>query len=207
MHKHYAIIISMSKMFLLNKTSNYTMDTSDSFCFLFPMEQLFEGFIGGFMKEVLKEYGGKVTLQESKMSLVDRIMYKEKISGAAFRMRHDILVEFRNKVFILDTKYKEMSRFENNPEYSEMINEEVNQGDLYQVLSYAAKRGLNDVYLVYPMYRYEEKEDTFPMAISDFTLFGASIRIHFIRVPFVFEENQEKTKHQLVEVIKQIFEI
>ena len=67
MHRHYGIIISMSKMFLLNKMSNYTVDTNESFCFLFPTDLLFEGFIGGFLKEVLQDVGGKVHLQESKM--------------------------------------------------------------------------------------------------------------------------------------------
>ena len=54
----------MSKMFLLNKMSNYTVDTNESFCFLFPTDLLFEGFIGGFLKEVLQDVGGKVHLQE-----------------------------------------------------------------------------------------------------------------------------------------------
>lgn len=72
MHRHYGIIISMSKMFLLNKMSNYTVDTNESFCFLFPTDLLFEGFIGGFLKEVLQDVGGKVHLQESKMSLVEK---------------------------------------------------------------------------------------------------------------------------------------
>ena len=155
MHRHYGIIISMSKMFLLNKMSNYTIDTNESFCFLFPTDLLFEGFIGGFLKEVLQDVGGKVHLQESKMSLVEKIIYKGETSGAAFTMRHDILAEYHDKVFVLDTKYKEMSRFEDNPDYKETISNEAKQGDLYQVLEYARKRDIQDVYLLYPMYRYE----------------------------------------------------
>ena len=119
MHRHYGIIISMSKMFLLNKMSNYSIDTNQSFCFLFPTDILFEGFIGGFLKEVLSEVGGRVSLQESRMSLVEKIIYKGETSGAAFTMRHDILVKLNDKVFVLDTKYKEMTRFENNPDYKE----------------------------------------------------------------------------------------
>lgn len=146
MHRHYGIIISMSKMFLLNKMSNYTVDTNESFCFLFPTDLLFEGFIGGFLKEVLQDVGGKVHLQESKMSLVEKIIYKGETSGAAFTMRHDILAEYHDKVFVLDTKYKEMSRFEDNPDYKETISNEAKQGDLYQVLEYARKRGIQDVW-------------------------------------------------------------
>ena len=206
MHRHYGIIISMSKMFLLNKMSNYSIDMNESFCFLFPTDLLFEGFIGGFMKEVLRDIGGMVHLQESRMSLVEKIIYKGETSGAAFTMRHDILVEFNNKVFVLDTKYKEMTRFEDNPDYKETISNEAKQGDLYQVLEYARKRDIVDVYLLYPMYRYEEKEDEFPVAVSESP--SGNINVHFIRMPFIFEEeNEEKTQHQLTEVIKSIFKV
>lgn len=203
MHRHYGIIISISKMFLLNKMSNYSIDTNESFCFLFPTDILFEGFIGGFIKEALRDVGGKVRLQESRMSLVEKIIYKGETSGAAFTMRHDILVEFKDKVFVLDTKYKEMSRFENNSEYKETISTEAKQGDLYQVLEYARKRDIEDVYLLYPMYRYEEKENEFPVAVSESP--SGDINVHFIRLPFIFEEDEEKTKQQLIEVIEQIF--
>jgi len=54
-HKHYAVVLSMSKMFLLNKVTNFASDNTESFCFLFPTEVLFEGFIGGFMQDVLRE--------------------------------------------------------------------------------------------------------------------------------------------------------
>lgn len=205
MHKHYRIIISMSKMFLLNKLSNYTIDMNESFCFLFPTELLFEGFIGGFIKEVLGNHGGTVRLQENRMKLVEKIVYNGITSGAAFTMRHDILVEFNEKVFVLDTKYKELSRFENNPDYAKDINNEVKQGDLYQVLEYARKRGIDDVYLIYPMYRYEEKEPEFPIAISESP--SGDINVHFIRIPFIFEEDEDNTKDQLAYVIKSVFDI
>lgn len=205
MHKHYGIIISMSKMFLLNRMSDYSIDTNESFCFLFPTDILFEGFIGGFMKEALHEVGGKVRLQESRMSLVEKIIYKGETSGAAFTMRHDILVELKDKVFVLDTKYKEMTRFEDNPKYKETISTEAKQGDLYQVLEYARKRDIADVYLLYPMYRYEEKEEEFPVAVSESP--SGDISVHFIRMPFIFEEeNEEKTKQQLTEVIMSVFD-
>ncbi|MFR0840125.1 MAG: 5-methylcytosine restriction system specificity protein McrC [Mediterraneibacter faecis] len=188
-----------------NKMSNYTVDTNESFCFLFPTDLLFEGFIGGFLKEVLQDVGGKVHLQESKMSLVEKIIYKGETSGAAFTMRHDILAEYHDKVFVLDTKYKEMSRFEDNPDYKETISNEAKQGDLYQVLEYARKRDIQDVYLLYPMYRYEEKEKEFPVAVSE-SLSG-DINVHFIRMPFIFEEDEDRTRQQLTDVIKVVFSI
>lgn len=160
------------------------------------------------MKEAIQEAGGKVTLQESKSSLVNRIKYGDKVSSGGFTMRHDILVEFEDKVFILDTKYKEMPRFEDNEDYDEIVRKEADQLDLYQVVTYASKAGLNDVYLLYPMYRREENEKIFPVAESDYDIFGVTINIHFIRMPFIFEtEDEEKTRQQLIDVIKSLFSI
>ena len=101
MHGNYRIILSMSKMFLLNKTSGLTIDTNESFCFLFPTNLLFEGFIGGFIQEVIEESGGRVRLQQSDMHLVEDIQFAGKSLGAAFTMRHDIIVELNEKIFIM----------------------------------------------------------------------------------------------------------
>ena len=79
------------------------------------------------------------------------------------------------------------------------------QGDLYQVLEYARKRDIQDVYLLYPMYRYEEKEEEFPVAVSESP--SGDINVHFIRMPFIFEENEDRTRQQLTDVIKVVFSI
>lgn len=206
MHGQYRIIMSMSKMFLLNKTSGMTMDTNESFCFLFPTEILFEGFIGGFMQEVVEAYGGKVKLQQSEMHLIEDIEYAGQSLGAAFTMRHDILVELNDKIFILDTKYKQVSRFEGDTdEIKRVVSEEPKQTDIYQVCEYARKRNIADVYLLYPMFRYEENEPHFPVGKSQ----GASgdINIHFIRLPFIFEDDEDKVRNNLSAVIKEILMI
>ena len=204
MHKNYGIIISMSKMFLLNELATYNIDTNETFCFLFPTELLFEGFIGGFMQEVLSEYGGKVRLQDSRRRLVERIVFNDKVSDPSFTMKHDIFVEFRDTVFILDTKYKEISRFENNDKYRESINDEVKQADLYQMVTYAWKRSVKDVYLLYPMFRLEELEPEFPYAVCESP--SGNINIHFVRLPFIFEDNGN-TEMQLKKVIEHIFQM
>ena len=202
----YKIIMSMSKMFLLNKSSNYKMDTNESFCFLFPTELLFEGFIGGFMQELIEDNGGKVHLQKSELHLIDDIRLGDLSLGAAFTLKHDILVECNNSIFILDAKYKQVDRFADDPDgVRKLINDEVNQHDVYQVCEYARKRGANDVYLLYPMYRFEENEPENPWGPS--TGSEKTINVHFVRLPFIFEDNEEHTKEQLAAVIRSLFNI
>lgn len=209
MHSHYRIIISMCKMFLMNKTSNQVLDSHESFCFLFPTELLFEGFIGGFMRETMHAYKGKVSLQKSDMYLIDEFEYRgQKAKKRLFNMKLDILTRYNDKLFILDTKYKEMPRFEGDVEDVRLIiNTEVSQGDLYQVCEYASKYGNDEVYLLYPMYRHEKADMEFPVGYKNIDIEGERkrIKIHFVRLPFIFEDDESKLRNTLINIIKEIF--
>lgn len=203
MQSKYKIILSMSKMFLLNKTTNYNLDTQDSFCFMFPTDLLFEGFVGGFIQSVFNEEA-KVTLQASEVSLVDSIRLGDQEFAQAFVMRHDILIEHKEKgMFILDTKYKEVSRFEGNTDFRDDLINDINSGDLYQVLTYAVSRGLDKVYLLYPQFRFEEKEPNPAILKKSVEVEGrkSNIDIYAVRIPFVFEDNNEKTSQCLKEAL------
>ncbi len=203
LQSQYRVIMSMSKMFLLNKTSGYTMDNTESFCFLFPTELLFEGFIGGFMQEIVENNGGKVFLQKSEMNLISNIKYGDKSLGSAFNMKMDIVVECNGQIFILDTKYKQVDRFEDDPDgVKNLINSEVQQHDVYQVCEYARVRGASDVYLLYPMFRYEDNEPENPCGESSGV--DKTINIHFVRLPFIFEDDTERVRKQLAAVIMKI---
>ena len=205
LHRHYSIILSMSKIFLLNKSTTYNMDDTESFCFLFPTELLFEGFIGGYMQSIL-DGKAKVRLQASEVSVFSDIVYAGHSLGNALTMKHDILVEHKDKgLFILDTKYKMMDRFENSPDIRGIVNSEASSSDVYQVLTYARTRRLKDIYLLYPMFRYEEMETEFPIGINTTDIGGEPINVHLVRLPFVFESDVDKTKSQLRMVIDRIF--
>ncbi len=204
LHKHYAILLSMSKMFLLNQTSGYEIDNHQSFCFMFPTELLFEGFIGGFIKEILSGEA-RVRLQASDQTLIDNVQYEGKNLGRAFTMRHDILVEHKTQgMFVLDTKYKHMPRFKDNEDVKTTITDYVAQDDLYQIVEYAAHRELDKAYLLYPMYRYEDEEPS-DVILNRVSQSGHKIDIHIVRLPFVFEEDLEKTKRCLSKTINGIF--
>ena len=207
MNANYKIILSMCKMFLLNATTNYAIDNAESFCFLFPTELLFEGFIGGYIQSIVGDEGS-VRLQASELSLIDDITYDGTSYGRAFTMRHDIFCEIKDKgVFVLDTKYKKIPRFEGSDDLRAAIVDNVEQKDLYQIAEYAVKRGLNDGYLLYPLFRKEDLEPSVPNLIQKITIDGLehSITIHLVRLPFVFEDDIEKVKNNLKTVIESIF--
>lgn len=70
---------------------------------------------------------------------------------------------------------------------------------------YARKRDISDVYLLYPLYRFEENEPSFPYGICKSN--KGDIKVHFIRIPFIFEDDEEVSKKKLKEIILELFNI
>lgn len=203
MHRNYSVILSMSKMFLLNKSTSYNVDDAESFCFLFPTDILFEGFVTGFIRNMLQETA-TVKAQASDMSLVKNVRVGDRSFGKKFRLMNDILVETDDgKVFVLDTKYKEINRFEGNDDPAD----DIKQPDLYQVREYARKRNLHEAYLLYPMYYDEPVEPNYAVLEDEYVSDGIQYALNVIavRIPFIFEENEENTKAKLTTAISSIF--
>lgn len=200
----YKTILSMCKMFLMNQLSTFTIGKNDNFCFLFPIESLFEGFIGGFLTEMLDGIA-TVTLQKSSDYLFEHLLFNSEDYGCFKKLRYDIFVEFKNpkKLFILDTKYKMLPRFANNPNWENDLLLRLNSNDVYQVLEYANKNDLRDVYLLYPLIRKEEVEPSHPIGQS-YCQRGQT-NVHIIKIPFVFEEDESKIKSVLKMELEKIF--
>lgn len=134
----YTSILDSCKLILSHKLySNNAYDLSQ-WCLLFPMEYIFEDFVAGFLeahfsKRWIVEY------QKSNLTLVNK--------PEVFQMQHDIYLtsKFSNKKIIIDTKYKLRS------DNFKLDNKKgIAQSDLYQMLSYAFKRGCSDIILIYP---------------------------------------------------------
>ena len=89
------------------------------------------------------------------------------------------------------------------------MNNEVSQSDLYQVITYASKRNTDKAYLLYPTYRFEDIETKAPIMkskVKDKDGLEKEINVHVVRLPFVFEDDIDKVKSNLKQVIKNIFD-
>ena len=71
--------------------------------------------------------------------------------------------------------------------------------------SYAIKRNTSEVYLLYPQFRYEDVDNSYPVA--NIKVADGDIKIHFVRLQFIFEDDEEYTKAQLKKVIEEILDI
>lgn len=203
LHGNYRIILSMSKMFLLNKISSNQIGMTETFCFLFPAEILFEGFIGGFIKEMLAEKA-KVRTQTGDQYLTELVVDGE-ILGNAFLLKEDILVEFDDFIVVLDTKYKEIERFHKVRENRKL---KISDSDMKQMAVYAAKRGAKKLYLIYPLHKNEEIET---MEVRyDIHLDGLDaskcIPLEILKVPFAYQESESKSKEMLQKIFAKIYE-
>ena len=188
---------SKSKMFLLNKVNSYNMGITDTFCFLFPAEILFEGFIGGYMREMVAA-DVKVTTQASDQYLADLIVDGVHVSSA-FLLREDILVETIDSIFILDTKYKEIDRFEKIRENKKLG---ISDNDMKQMAVYAAKRGAKRLYLLYPLHLHEKPETIevrYDINLDDKG--KVKVPLEIMKVPFAFGENPDSTKQLLTTIL------
>ncbi len=177
------------------KQQIYSNDLSDitQWCLMFPMEYIFEDFVAGFLE---KHFSDKFTIdfQKSEMYLVEQ---PEKI----FKMRHDIFVtNDKGKSIIMDTKYKPREA-----DFKEDKKRGVSQSDLYQMVSYAVRRGLTDIVILYPNNSEALNEpDTF--VVSSGFSGGEKIRITAVDIPFWSVDNFESLEEKLKKRLEQLLD-
>lgn len=195
----YRIIMSMSKMFLLNKINTYNAGITEAFCFLFPAEILFEGFVGGYLKEMFQGTANVIT-QTSDQYLAELVV-DGKVLGKAFQLREDILIETADKIVVLDTKYKEIDRFEKIKENKKLG---ISDNDMKQMAVYAAKRGAKQLFLLFPLHKNEYPETIeirYDILLDDYE---SRIPLEIVKVPFVFDSDEEKMRNLLESVLKKV---
>jgi 5-methylcytosine-specific restriction enzyme subunit McrC len=171
--------------------SNNSYDLSQ-WCLLFPMEYLFEDFVAGFLK---KHYSNEWTVEYQKS---DKYLTN---TPEAFNLQHDIFLTQRagmKRTIIIDTKYKLRDK-----NFKADRKKGIDQSDLYQMLSYAMKRGCTELFLVYP----NIEEDI--LASDDFVINAGfstvpSIKVKAIEIPFWSLNNFHALEHNLKKQFDQI---
>jgi 5-methylcytosine-specific restriction enzyme subunit McrC len=123
-------ILDFCEIFLKEQVPMGEFSKDQNFCFMFPMEYVFEDFIFGF----LDAHSGKKPLSQSTDYLATHD--KKKV----FKIRNDVY--FKDEL-IIDTKYKARTKEANRKGG-------VQQSDLYQVISYSIRRGCSSAMLLYP---------------------------------------------------------
>jgi len=124
-------VLSLCKLYLSNQVVDMENQGSTNFCFLLPMEYVFEDFIFGFLSD-------KWPALNFKSQSIEYLARRN--DSSLFQIRNDIYLPGQ---LIIDTKYKTRSS-------KDGLKAGVSQVDLYQMISYAIRRNCNDVLLLYP---------------------------------------------------------
>jgi len=159
--------------------SSNTYDLSQ-WCLLFPMEYIFEDFVAGFLDDKFSN-DWTVEYQKSNKSLASNELGKN-----VFQMQHDIFLTSKDinaRKIIIDTKYKLRS-----PDFKNDIKKGVAQADLYQMTSYAFRRGCTDIVLLYPNLTEGINEPDIFTITSGFNNYN-KIKVVVMEIPFWTEEN------------------
>lgn len=144
--KEYELVLLWCAIFLRQRSFSAYSGSERAFALLFPMEQLFESFVGHWCKRVACGY--EVKTQE-------RIYYLMRDSQEdIFQLKPDMVMrgEENGEIIILDTKWK-------IPDSSDERKHGIAQADLYQMWAYASKYAKKkpspeskvSVWLVYPL--------------------------------------------------------
>jgi 5-methylcytosine-specific restriction enzyme subunit McrC len=135
-------VLDMCKMFLSGQSVGNNSHDNNNFCFLVPMEYVFEDFIFEFINSHMPKAQAKY--HSNGTYLTDQRI---------FQIEPDILC--KNPDLIIDTKYK--IRQDNGDG-----KQGVSQNDLYQMLAYAVRKNIKDVYLFYPSNKPKPREKSKP---------------------------------------------
>ncbi|WP_104759583.1 McrC family protein [Helicobacter bizzozeronii] len=140
--REYKNLLAWCDLFLRRKSLAPYSGKSKAYALLFPMEELFESFVGVWLQRSLKDY--HVGLQQQNIKHLAR----DKNFRNCFELRPDIVLTNQEQVLILDTKWKLIKG-----------QKKVSREDLYQMWAYASKyasielkdkKRVVSVWLVYP---------------------------------------------------------
>ena len=166
----YEDVMQCCSMILENQIYSHAEYEMKNWSLLFPMEYIFEDFISGFLKDHFSKHF-EIESQKSELYLHQ--------NPKTFNLQHDILLTNKKtkEKIIIDTKYKprwDLKSTDNK--------KGVSQSDMYQMISYAYRRGTDKVILIYPNTSERLAEDyVFKIQKSNQ---NEEIKIKIVDVPF-----------------------
>lgn len=206
----YRKSLDLAKFFLLDESpySIFFNDDRGVTGLFFPMETIYESYVTHKLKQIInKKYSDKfsIRIQDSSHRVFDDCRYNgrkidyKKNNITFFRLIPDIILESKNEIIILDTKWKEL----NNPEKNGKIyNYNISHEDIYQLITYIQiyqikeNKNCKRASLIYPVNNNEEN------SLKENILFKNSNLE--IGVYFVDLSSEEKVNESLESILNDI---
>ncbi len=182
MFADFEVVRDYCYLFLSNSVSFTYKDTFKVFAFLLPMERVFEDFISGFIRKELPEFG--VTAQS-------RSQYLD--TEKRFLLKPDLLIETGKRTLLADTKYKLVYDAGNAKPSS------IGQSDLYQMIAYSIRFGINRGLLLYPEIMGMKGMPPEEICIND-ELAGQMIKISAYQLPVINQALMQQDGQNIADI-------
>lgn len=130
----YKLLLEWCEVFLYNESfTNYQGDTI-AYALLFPMEKIFEDYMGKAIRRSSLFSDFDVTLQEKTYWLFD--------NPNVFKLNPDIVLRKNDFTIVMDTKWKMIN--------ANIKNLGVSESDMYQIYTYCKRYSAKKAVLLYP---------------------------------------------------------
>lgn len=168
--KDYYLVLKWCRVFLKNESFTNFRGKHLAFALLFPMERIFEDYIGSLVKgNFSDDYA--VSLQERGAFLIE--------DKKMFGLVPDIILKKNgdsDKTIIIDTKWKLIDQENYRQNYN------ISQADLYQVYAYGKKYIARKVILIYPAC------ETFTAPITTIKQYEKDLTVHILPYDLALED-------------------
>lgn len=191
LYKDLFVVLDYCRLFLANSVTFSYKDQFQVFAFLLPMESVFEDFLFGFLEKHLNGLPGfrKLTSQKSDLYLAGLFENDRLQNDKVFNLKHDIYFEYQKDKIVVDAKYK--IAYSSTKNFEDDYKHGVSQSDLYQAVTYAVRRNVKQVFLIYPQTigakERNESEKAIRYVVHD-SIAGLDIDIHIVRVPIIHDQ-------------------
>lgn len=176
----YEKLLNWSKIFINGQSFLPFSGQNLQLGLLFPMEVLFENYVGKFFKKYFSE-NYEVKLQDKGKYLIDSHLDKSK-----FRLIPDIVLQNDTQTLVFDTKWKMIDASKAKQNYG------IEQSDLYQMYAYGKKYAAQQLFLIYPA---NENFKT-PLQVFDYE---ADMRLQI--VPFDLCQNLQEMQKNISDLM------
>lgn len=135
-NEKYRIILKWAIVFLSDESFTSFGGKTMAYSLLFPMDKLFEKYIGLLIRKRVDNNEFKVSLQDDRYYLFNK--------PPSFKLKPDIVIEDKNEdnIYILDTKWKIIEK--------NKFRLKLDEKDMYQMYIYAKKYSADSVGLIFP---------------------------------------------------------
>ena len=127
--KEYELVLLWCAIFLRQKSFSAYSGSERAFALLFPMERLFESFVGHWLGRSIEHH--EIKLQEQRYHFMQDF---QKVD--IFQLKPDVIMRSESEILILDTKWKIPDSTNDEKRYG------IAQSDVYQMWAYASKYAL-----------------------------------------------------------------